>query len=122
MRGVCILMSWVTQGHLLYLEYLEYLLLVLLARDARHDALDHGRRHCPHEAVRDRGRLPSFIALGTTGAILLPRTRLARPRASPVQTHMGSQIRIDANKSRNVCYSVNMVRFAYIYLYISREE
>ena len=37
--GVCILMSWVTQGHLLYLEYLEYLLLVLLARDARHDAL-----------------------------------------------------------------------------------
>ena len=33
------LMSWVTIGHLLYLEYLEYLLLVLLARDARHDAL-----------------------------------------------------------------------------------
>ena len=32
-------MSWVTQGHLLYLEHLEYLLLVLLARDARHDAL-----------------------------------------------------------------------------------
>ena len=50
----------VTQGHLLYLEHLEYLLLVLLARDA-HDALGPGRRHCPHESVRNRGRLPHFI-------------------------------------------------------------
>ena len=52
----------VTQGHLLYLEHLEYLLLVLLARDARHDAFGPGRRHYPHESVRDGGRLSSFIA------------------------------------------------------------
>ena len=57
----------VTQGHLLYLEHLEYLLLVLLARDARHDALDHGRRHCPHGSVRDRGRLAVLMAQSYRG-------------------------------------------------------
>ena len=57
----------VTQGHLLYLEHLEYLLLVLLARDARHDALDHGRRHCPPGSGRDRGRLAVLIGLAYRG-------------------------------------------------------
>jgi hypothetical protein len=72
MRGVCILMSWVTQGHLQYLEYLEYLLLVLLARDARHDALDHGRRHCPPGSGRDRGRLAVLIGLSYRGDSTYP--------------------------------------------------
>ena len=42
-------------------------LLVLLARDADDVAFDLGRSHCPHDAVRDRGRLSLFYASSYRG-------------------------------------------------------
>ena len=72
------------------------ILLVLLVRDADDVAFDLGRSHCPHDAVRDRGRLSLLYASSYRGH-----------RAS-FQARAAASAPIDKSSCETRCRSVDL--------------
>ena len=101
----------------MYLRHLGYLLLVLLVRDARHDAFDPGRRHYPHEGVRDGGRLASFITRyhrgdpRSEGFVPLTNKILAALHGRAAQMQESQRFLGFLAPNKHACLSISFIHF-----------